>query len=234
MNRRICPHVKANIRSDNVTIVSYFTSGCRAIVRIRAVRISKHRRSNAVSNRSDTGGSSSRFIVTTELAEGTFVSPGYRQMLNDLRTGTVVADLILVDTLERLGRVAELPTIRKNLLERNGILVLTADSNFADPTTPQGMSLGHGEVMRATEDGRIKAHNVLRGKRDAAEQKHWPGGPPPFGYTLESVHEDGQAAAKRSILPPQAESEDAADHRTAVRNRRTNLVRYNPPGSRIE
>lgn len=63
---------------------------------------------------------------------------GYQQMMRDLKTGTVVADLILVDTLERLGRVEELPSIRKDLLDRHGILVLTADSNFADPNTPQG------------------------------------------------------------------------------------------------
>lgn len=112
---------------------------------------------------------------------------GYLKMLRDLKTGTVVADIILVDTLERLGRVEELPTIRKQLFERHGILVLTADTNFADPNTPQGKALGMFEAMRATEDGRVKAHNVLRGKRDAAEQKHWPGGPPPFGLMLKSV-----------------------------------------------
>lgn len=111
----------------------------------------------------------------------------YQQMLRDLKTGTVVADLILVDTVERLGRVEELPTIRKDLFERHGILVLTGDSNFADPNTPQGKALGIVEAMRATEDVRVKAHNVLRGKRDAARLKHWPGGPPPFGYMLQSV-----------------------------------------------
>lgn len=113
--------------------------------------------------------------------------PGFQEMLRELKAGTVAADLILVDTLERLGRVEELPFIRKELSERHGILVLTADSNFADPNTPQGKALGMFEAMRATEDGRVKAHNVLRGKRDAATQKHWPGGPPPFGYMLKSV-----------------------------------------------
>lgn len=111
----------------------------------------------------------------------------FQKMLRDLKTGTVVADLILVDTLERLGRVDELPTIRKDLFERHGILVLTGDSNFADPNTPQGRALGMVESMRATEDGRVKAHNVVRGKRDACLLKHWPGGPPPFGQMLKSV-----------------------------------------------
>ena len=112
---------------------------------------------------------------------------GYQKMLQEIKTGVVQIDLILVDTLERFGRVEELPGIRKELYERHGVLVLTADSGFADPTTPQGRALGAFEAMRATEDGRIKAHNVLRGKRDAAQQGHWPGGPPPFGLMLHSV-----------------------------------------------
>jgi hypothetical protein len=125
-------------------------------------------------------------------------------MLRELQTGDVVADLILVDTLERLGRVEELPTIRKNLFDRHGILVLTADSGFADPNTPQGKALAMVESMRATEDGRIKAHNVLRGKRDAAQQKHWPGGPRPFGYLLKSVMKsvNGREEVDYCILVP--------------------------------
>lgn len=113
--------------------------------------------------------------------------PGYQAMMRDIRSGSVAVDLILVDTLERFGRVEELPTIRKELSEKYGVLVLTADVNFMDPTTPQGKALGMFESMRATEDGRIKAHNVLRGKRDAARQRHWPGGAPPFGYRLQNV-----------------------------------------------
>ncbi len=111
----------------------------------------------------------------------------YQQMMQDIKTGAVNADLILVDTIERFGRVEELPSIRKELYEKQGVLVLTADSGFADPATPQGKALGAFEAMRASEDGRIKAHNVLRGKRDAAQQGHWPGGPPPFGLMLESI-----------------------------------------------
>lgn len=111
----------------------------------------------------------------------------YQRMMRDLKTGAVVADLIVVDMLERFGRLDELPAIRKELFEQHGILILTSDSYFADPNTPQGRALGMVEAIRATEDGRAKAHNVLRGKRDAALQKHWPGGPPPFGYMLQSV-----------------------------------------------
>src|SRR4051812_175664 len=52
---------------------------------------------------------------------------GYQQMMRELKSGIVKASLILVDTIERFGRVEELPGIRKELDERFGILVLTAD-----------------------------------------------------------------------------------------------------------
>jgi hypothetical protein len=41
------------------------------------------------------------------------------------------------------------------------------------------------ENVRASEAGRIKAHDVRRGKRDTIERGYWPGGPPPFGYKLQ-------------------------------------------------
>jgi hypothetical protein len=129
-------------------------------------------------------------------------------MMRDIRTGAVKADVILVDTIERFGRVEELVIIRKELFEKHGVLVLTADSGFADPNTPQGKALGMFEAMRATEDGRIKAHNVLRGKRDAAQQGHWPGGPPPFGYKLESVMKEvhGRQEVDYCVLIPNPET----------------------------
>jgi DNA invertase Pin-like site-specific DNA recombinase len=101
-------------------------------------------------------------------------------MMRDISTGDLVVDLILVDMLERFGRVEELPAIRKKLLEQHGILVLTADSNFADPTSPAGRALGMVETIRATEHANALAHNVGRGKRDAIMLKHWPGGKAPF------------------------------------------------------
>ena len=131
----------------------------------------------------------------------------YQTMMRELKTGTVVAELILVDTMERFGRVDELPTIRKELEDRYGILVLAADTNFADPTTPQGRAMGMFEAMRATEEGRIKAHNVFRGKRDTVELGHWPGGNPPFGFRLKSVMtiEKGREVVDYCLLVPDPE-----------------------------
>ena len=67
--------------------------------------------------------------------------PGFQRMLKDLRSGRVKADLILVDTFERFGRAEEIASIRQKLEARHKILVLTADSNFTDPTSPAGRAL---------------------------------------------------------------------------------------------
>jgi site-specific DNA recombinase len=113
--------------------------------------------------------------------------PGFQALFRDLRSKALQIDLLLVDTFERLSRAEEGLEIRRKF-QKLGVLVLTADSGFTDPTTVQGKALAMVESIRSTEDGRIKAHNVLRGKRDAARQKHWPGGPVPCGYRLRNVY----------------------------------------------
>jgi site-specific DNA recombinase len=133
---------------------------------------------------------------------------GFQTMLNDIRSGAVRVDLILVDTFERFGRADATAAIRQELCNRYGVLLLTADSNFADPTTTSGKALAVLESFRSTEDSRIKAHLVSRGKRDAARQKHWPGGPPPFGLRLESILIDrnGRQEVDHCILVPEPET----------------------------
>jgi DNA invertase Pin-like site-specific DNA recombinase len=110
--------------------------------------------------------------------------PGLQQLLRDVEAGLLQIDLIVVDTLERLGRADEIAELRRKLFVEHGILVVAADNHFADPTGVVGKAVGLVENIRSTEDGRIKAHNVVRGKKDAARRKRWPGGPPPFGYRL--------------------------------------------------
>ena len=131
--------------------------------------------------------------------------PGFCQMLNDVKTGRVKVDLILVDTFERFGRADEFATLRRELHTKYGVLILTADSRFTDPTSVAGRALGFVESMRATSDAHVKAHNVLRGKIDAAKLKHWPGGPAPVGYNL------------RSVMKPNTEPAEV-DHRILVPN----------------
>src|SRR5262249_27712156 len=134
--------------------------------------------------------------------------PQYQQMIDDVKSGLVVADLILVDNIERFGRLEELPTIRKELFDHHGVLILAADSDFCDPTTPQGKAMGLLEAYRASDANRIKALEVVRGKKDTADLKHWPGGDPPFGYRLVPItkEQDGKIKFEGSVLEPHPET----------------------------
>jgi DNA invertase Pin-like site-specific DNA recombinase len=149
-------------------------------------------------------------VYTDEAVSGRFLRrrAAFQEMLRDIRTGAVKADAVLVDTFERFGRADELATLRQELHQQHGVLVLTADTQFTDPTSVSGKALAAFESLRATEDNRVKAHNVLRGKRDAARLKHWPGGPPPFGYRLHSVlvERHGRQEVAHCTLVPDPET----------------------------
>ncbi|MCA9252025.1 MAG: recombinase family protein [Phycisphaerae bacterium] len=112
---------------------------------------------------------------------------GFTQMINDIKTGKLKVDFILCDTLERVGRHRELAALRTELQTKYGVLILTADSHFADPTSVAGEALGFFEAMRATSNAHVTAHNVRRGKKDAAKLKKWPGGPIPRGLKAQAV-----------------------------------------------
>ena len=114
-------------------------------------------------------------------------APALQQMLRDIEAGLVAPDLIVVDTYERLGRAEEIAHLRHKLFIEYGVMVVAADNDFADPTGVVGKAVGMVEQIRATENTRISCHNVIRGKKDAARQGYWPGGPPPFGRRLKPV-----------------------------------------------
>lgn len=113
--------------------------------------------------------------------------PKFWRMLTDIYSGAVVADLILVDTTERFARAKELDSIREKLWEEHGVLLLTAENSFASPLTPDRKIYATFEAIRATEENRVKAHQVLRAKRDTINLGRWPGGPPPRGFVSKKI-----------------------------------------------
>jgi len=118
--------------------------------------------------------------------------PGFQRMLTNIRTGVGKVDLILVDTYERLGRNISVAPIVQELSVEHGVLILTVQESFGDPTTPQGEMLKWFDDTRARADNRTKSHQVTRGKRDVVRSGYWPGGAPPFGYRLKSSMEINQ------------------------------------------
>lgn len=132
---------------------------------------------------------------------------GFLKMLFDIKSGTISPDLILVDDIDRFGRMDELKQIRQNLYNKFGVLILDAKSNFSDPHGSQGRIYTAVEEIRATEEGRTKAHRVFRGKRDAVLKRRWPGGPPPFGYQSKIQTEVRNGHARNhAILVPNPET----------------------------
>jgi DNA invertase Pin-like site-specific DNA recombinase len=127
---------------------------------------------------------------------------GLMQLVSDIESGRLKVQAILVHTYERWGRDEELDTLRRRLWKKYQVLLLTADSEFCDPTTPAGRALSQMEQTRAIEANNTKALDVLRGKWDAAMQKHWPGGPPPFGMKLKYIMnaETGRPEVDYAIL----------------------------------
>jgi DNA invertase Pin-like site-specific DNA recombinase len=134
--------------------------------------------------------------------------PGLMNLIHQIKTGQLKVGAILVHTLERWGRAAEMEKIRTMLLSRYGVVVLTCDSGFADPTSVAGQALGFVEQLRATSAAPVKAFDVFRGKKDAVLQKHWPGGPPPFGFRLKytMTEKNGKPEIDFATLEPNPET----------------------------
>lgn len=132
---------------------------------------------------------------------------GLMQMLRDIRIGVIKPRVVLVHTAERFGRADEIPGIRLELQNKYGILLLTADSGFSDPSTTAGKAVQFVEQIRSTTGNEVKAYEVLRGKLDVARRKLWPGGPAPVGYRLEKTVSDvggRQVTETRPVPDPQS------------------------------
>jgi len=112
--------------------------------------------------------------------------PGWRDMMDAIRCGLLKIDAILVDTIERFARLQDLDTIREELRKKYGVVILTSDTGFTDPTSMVGRIYGAMEAVRASSAAAQKAHDVLRGKIDVVMMKRWAGGDPPCGYKLEA------------------------------------------------
>lgn len=131
----------------------------------------------------------------------------FNKMLTDIRSGRLKVDVIAVDTTERFARSEEIEGIRKELYKKYRVVVVTAESNFASPLTPQGKIYAAVEGFRSTEENRIKAHQIVRAKWDLASRKFWPGGPAPDGLKLKKVIEetDGVETVIGSRVVPDAD-----------------------------
>lgn len=124
--------------------------------------------------------------------------PQLMKLLDDIISGKLQVDAVVLDVPDRLGRNDDVPKIRQ-LLHENGVVIVDAKSEFRDPTTADGKLLAFVGDMHGKEENERKSHNVRRGKRDAVSQRRWPGGPPPTGFQLEACGTEIRGA-KQVIL----------------------------------
>lgn len=110
--------------------------------------------------------------------------PGLQQLMDDVESGRLEIEVLLVDTMERLSRTDDIHQLRA-FFAKHGIVIVTAESDLRDPTTSDGELISMIDSWRGKRENVVKSHMVRRGKRDAVRLKHWPGGPVPLGYRLE-------------------------------------------------
>ena len=130
--------------------------------------------------------------------------PEFMKMMNDISSGAINVSAILVDTIERFGRMEDLESRRRQLYNRHRVRILSADRNFSDPNAPEGRALTAIENLRAHDANRIKANDVVRGKIGSIDDGYWPGGPVPFGYRLDLAHTEKRhrREVKHHVLVP--------------------------------
>lgn len=111
--------------------------------------------------------------------------PGIMQLLEDIDSGQVQCDAVIVDTPERIGRNEDVLLIRR-FLAKKGVVILDALSRFRDPTTRDGRILSLLADIQGEDENLKKSHMVSNGKKATVKKKLWPGGTPPTGYMLEA------------------------------------------------
>lgn len=128
---------------------------------------------------------------------------GLMQLLAEVKDGTSRFAILAVDTSERLSRSEQAFAVRY-FFQRHGVCVVTADSDFRDPTTSDGQLFASIDAWRGHQENLVKGHMVSRGKRDAVLQGYWPGGTPPIGYIAQvsSVEQRGSRTVARKRLVP--------------------------------
>ena len=87
--------------------------------------------------------------------------PGFCKMLDGIRSGLLKVDAILVDTLDRFGRLEDLQAIREELRKKYGVLILTADTGFTDPTSIVGQMYNTMEATRSTSAAGQKSQAMV-------------------------------------------------------------------------
>lgn len=128
----------------------------------------------------------------------------FMRMVAVLRSGKVRADAILVYKYSRFMRNLEESITYKRMLERLGVKVISV----TEPVPEDGPVGKLIENVLACIDqfySDVLAGLALEGQKEIVRNNYWPGGPPPFGYSLRKVenaegHQRKGETVRRNIL----------------------------------
>lgn len=125
---------------------------------------------------------------------GVYVEPGrsgksisgrevFQQMLDDVATGAVKTDFVLVFKLSRFGRNAKDVLNSLAFLMRYNVHLLSKEDGLDSSTAMGRMMITILGAVAEMERENIMAQTML-GREEKARQGGWNGGPPPYGYDL--------------------------------------------------
>ncbi len=140
-----------------------------------------------------------RYLTQWAEAEGmavvnTYVEPGrsgksisgretFQQMLDNIATGKVNTNFVLVFKLSRFGRNAKDVLNSLAFLMRYNVHLLSKEDGLDSSTAMGRMMITILGAVAEMERENILAQTML-GREEKARQGGWNGGPPPYGYNL--------------------------------------------------
>ncbi len=133
----------------------------------------------------------------------------FMRMVGIIKAGKVKIEAILVYKLSRFMRNFEESIIYKRMLERLGVKVISATENISDEGAV-GKLLTN--VLASIDQfySDLLAGLSLEGQKEIVRNKYWPGGPAPFGYSLNKIenaegHSKKGKVVERNVLVINAE-----------------------------
>ena len=124
---------------------------------------------------------------------------GFMQMLADIKSGRIKIEVLLVYKFSRFMRNLEESIVYKKKLESLGVKVISVTE-----TLPEQDAVGKltENILGCIDQfySNMLSGMSLEGMKQIVLRKYWPGGPPPFGYSLKKVENAEGHSRKGEIV----------------------------------
>ncbi len=123
----------------------------------------------------------------------------FQKMLDDISSGKISVDYIVVFKLSRFGRNAKDLLVSLSYLQRYGVNLICKEDGLDSSTSMGRMMITILGAVAEMERENIIIQSTL-GREEKARQGDWNGGPAPYGYELMEVKENGKKAKKKLVI----------------------------------